>query len=86
MILVGSNTESKITENTFLVEKMLTFHKAWSHTPCSENIYKFMGKMFSIAAARVNQHYLCNACWVMHIYAAMYGDGSLSFKINVPFY
>lgn len=50
---MDSNTESKITENTLLVEKVFTFQKRLSCTSDSENIYMILlDKTFSVAAAR----------------------------------
>ena len=51
---MDSNIESKITENTFLVEKVFTFQKCLSCTSGSETIYIILLETkFSILAARV---------------------------------
>lgn len=78
MILMGSNTESKITENTFLVEKkMFTFHKAWSRTSCSENIYDFTGKKFSLQQPEFTNMISVACLRVMYMYAVV--DGAILF-------
>lgn len=57
---MDGNTESKITENTFLVKKVFTFQKCLSCTSGSENMYIYiyiyiilLETKVSTAAARV---------------------------------
>ena len=51
---MDSNIESKITENTFLVEKVFTVQKCLSCTSGSETIYIILLETkFSMVAARV---------------------------------